>query len=92
MTTKRNPAPKTIPTPIFKECVRSLRPVITKIVNLLVSQDVIPVDLRKVLIMPLLKKAGLDIEILKPFHLVSNLIYIAKLIERLVGQHLLKHL
>jgi hypothetical protein len=81
-----------IPTSLLKECAGSLLPVITKIVNLSMSQGVMPTDLKKALILPLLKKAGLDIEILKHFRPVSNLTYISKLIERLVASRFVKYI
>ena len=72
-----------IPTSLLKECTSSLLPVIPKIVNLFMSQGVMPDELRKALILPLLKKSGLDIEILKHFHPVPNLTYMytSKLLE-----------
>ena len=67
-----------IPTSLLKECLTSLLPVITTIVNLSMSQGIVSADLKKALIAPLLKKNGLDIEILKHFRPVSNLTYIYK--------------
>ena len=81
-----------IPTSLLKECTSSLLPVITKIVNLSMSQGDMPADLKKALILPLLKKSGLDIEILKHFRPVSNLTYISKLIERLVASQFVKYI
>ena len=81
-----------IPTSLLKECVTSLLPVITKIVNLSMAEGVMPDDLKKALILPLLKKQGLDTEVLKHFRPVSNLTYISKLIECLVAQRLVKYL
>ena len=81
-----------IPTALLKECTSSLLPVITKIVNLSLSQGIMPEDLKKALILPLLKKSGLDIEILKHIRPVSNLTYISKLIERLVATQFIKYI
>ena len=86
MTTKtKSCSQDPIPTSLLIACTSRLLPVITKIVNLSMSQGVMPDELKKVLILPLLKKSGLDIEILKNFHPVSNLMYISKLIEWLVA-------
>ena len=81
-----------IPTSLLKECLTSLLPIITKIVNLSMSQGIVPADLKKALLVPLLKKNGLDIEILKHFRPVSNLTYISKLIERLVACRFLRYI
>jgi hypothetical protein len=81
-----------IPTSLLKECVSSLLPVITKIVNLSMAEGVMPAELKKALILPLLKKPGLDTEVLKHFRPVSNLTYISKVIERVVAQRLTKYL
>ena len=81
-----------IPTSLLKECLSSLLPIITKLVNLSMSQGIVPADLKKALILPLLKKAGLDIEILKHFRPVSNLTYISKLIERLVATRFIDYI
>ena len=81
-----------IPTSLLKECTSSLLPVITKIVNLSLAEGVMPDQLKKALILPLLKKDGLDIEILKHFRPVSNLTYISKLIERLVASQFVKYI
>ena len=45
-----------IPTSLLKECLTSLLPVITTIVNLSMSQGIVSTDLKKALIAPLLKK------------------------------------
>ena len=81
-----------IPTSLLKECLSSLLPVITTIVNLSMSQGIVSADLKKALIAPLLKKNGLDIEILKHFRPVSNLTYISKIIERLVACRFLHYI
>ena len=93
MTTKtKSCSQDPIPTSLLKECTSSLLPVITKIVNLSLSQGVMPSDLKKALILPLLKKSGLDLEILKHFRPISNLTYISKLIERIVASQFLKYI
>ena len=81
-----------IPTSLLKECLSSLLPIITKLVNLSMSQGIVPSELKKALILPLLKKSGLDIEILKHFRPVSNLTYISKLVERLVATRFIDYI
>ena len=73
----------TIPTWLLKICLSELLPAITYIVNL--SLSTAPYELKLALITPLLKKVLLDPEILKNFRPVSNLTYLSKIIERVVG-------
>ena len=49
----------------------------------------VPSDLKMALIIPLLKKLGLDLEISKNFHPVSNLPNLSKLLERVATKRLL---
>jgi len=66
--------------------------VITKIINLSLSEGVMPVNLKKALVIPLLKKLSLILEILKIFRPVSNLVYVSKLIERIVAVRITDHM
>ena len=52
----------------------------------------IPKSLKTVLIRPLLKKTGLDRDILKNYRPVSNLTYISKVIEKVISGRLNEHL
>lgn len=81
-----------LPTKIVKECIDALLPVITKIVNLSLSQGIMPTQLKKALVIPLLKKINLIVEILKNFRPVSNLAYISKVIERIVAKRVISHM
>jgi len=62
-----------IPTTLLKDCVNALLPVRTKIINLSLNTGVMPANLKKAHILPLLKKAILDLEILKNYRPLSNL-------------------
>ena len=44
------------------------------------------------LVIPLLKKLGLDLEVLKNFLPISNLPYLSKLLERVAAKGLLHHM
>ena len=74
-----------IPTWLLKDCLDTLLPVITKIVNLSLSSSVMPDKLKEAILSPRLKKALMDSEILKHFRPVSNLTFVSKLIERVVA-------
>ena len=60
-------------------------------VNLFLSTGEFTSSLKKAYVTPLLKKAGLDADILKNFRPVSNLSWISKLIERVVVIFLQEH-
>ena len=93
MSTKSNQcALDPIPTRLLKNCLEVLLPIITKIVNLSLSDGVMPTELKKALIFPLLKKLNLLLELLKNFRPVSNLAYISKVIERVVAKRMISHL
>ena len=81
-----------IPTTLLKKCLGPLLPFITKVVNLSLSDGVMPSNLKKALLLPLLKKNDLDAEILKHFRPISNLTYLSKLIERIVAKQLQEHI
>ena len=81
-----------IPTWILKECIGPLLPVITQIVNLSLSSNIMPSSLKEAILAPLLKKVNLDFEIFKNFRPVSNLAFISKLIERVVASQFVDHM
>ena len=67
-------------------------PTINEIVNMSLRDSLIPKSLKTALIRPLLKKTGLDSDILKNYRPVSNLTFISKVIEKVVSGKLSKHL
>ena len=72
-----------LPAILFKECLDELIPALTHLVNL--SLSVSSMDgLKDTVITPLLKKAGLDPEVLKNYRPVCNIPYLSKIIERAV--------
>ena len=73
-------------------CYDFLLPVVTKIVNLSLSQSIMPEKLKEAILLPLIKKAILDSEILKNFRPISNLKYLSKLIERVVATRITDHM
>jgi len=81
-----------IPTWLLKECIDSLIPVLTRIVNLSLSSAEVPSNLKEAIVLPLLKKLILNPEILKNFRPVSNLSFLSKLIERVADARLEKHI
>ena len=81
-----------IPTHLVKKCMNTLVPLITKIINLSLSVSEMPEDYKDAILIPLIKKAILDCEILKKFRPVSNLTFISKLIEKVVAIRLNEHM
>ena len=66
-----------LPTKILKPCLNSLAAIITKIVNLSLEQCCVPPSFKEAVVRPLLKKAGLDKEVLKNYRPVSNLPFVS---------------
>ena len=81
-----------LPTWLLKECNAELIPLITDIVNMSLRESMIPKSLKTAHIRPLLKKTGLDSDILKNYRPVSNLTFISKVIEKVISGRLNEHL
>ncbi len=81
-----------IPTWLVKLCAEELLPIITHVINLSLSQSLMPEEIKEALLNPLLKKASLDYEILKHFRPVSNLAFLSKLIEKVVAAQFKDHI
>ena len=77
-----------LPTDLVKQCAESLVPLITRIINESLLSGVV----KEAVVVPLLKKHGLDCNNLKNFRPVSNLPFISKLLERVVLRQLQQHL
>ena len=73
-----------IPTSLVLDCISVLMTPITNIVNYSLQEGSFPSCFKTAHVTPLLKKAGLDRNILKNYRPVSNLSYISKLIEKAV--------
>ncbi len=63
-------------------------PVITQIINLSLFISHMPEKLKDAMLLPIIKKALIDNEILKNFRPVSNLAFISKLIEKVVANQM----
>ena len=81
-----------LPTWLLKECKAELIHLITDIVNMSLRESMIPKSLKTAHIRPLLKKTGLDSDILKNYRPVSNLTFISKVIEKVISGRLNEHL
>ena len=81
-----------LPSWLLKECVDELFPIVTSIVNASLNHAIVPLSLKTALIRPLLKKSGLDKEVLKNYRPVSNLSFISKVLEKVVAKRLDDHM
>ena len=81
-----------LPNWLLKECKAELVPIITDIVNMSLRESMIPKSLKTALIRLVLKKTGLDSDILKNYCPVSNLTFIWKVIEKVISARLNEHL
>jgi hypothetical protein len=81
-----------IPTSLTKQCLSDVVPLITAIVNVSLSTGVVPPQFKHAVVKPLLKKAGLDCNVLSNFRPVSNLPFLSKVLEKTVLKQLQKHL
>jgi len=80
------------PTRIIKKHIGTLVPVITKIVNLSLTTGHVPDCLKEAIVKPLLKKPGLNNELLKNYRPISNISFLSKIIEKVVATRLNKYL
>ena len=80
-----------IPTHIVKDCINELLPAITCIVNQSLNEGHFPDTWKEALVRPKLKKTNLDL-VKKNYRLVSNLVFISKVTERIVAQQISQHL
>jgi len=81
-----------LPTPLLKDCLEPLLPVIRKIVDLSLSTSTMSDNLKESILNPLIKKSILDCEILKNYRPLSNLPFIEKIIEKVVVKRLVTYL
>ena len=76
-----------IPTWLFKNCLPSLLPIVTNIVNQSL-ESIMPSSYKEAVLTSILKKPNMDPEVLKNYRPVSNIPYVSKLIEKIVAKQL----
>ena len=72
--------------------METLLPVLVNIVNLSLDNATMPVDLKTAMILPRLKKHGLDRGSLTSYRPISNLPFVSKIIEKCVAFQLNEHI
>jgi len=74
-----------IPTFLLKEVIDVLLPFITALTNASLSQGRLSVSQKQAIVMPLLKKAGVDAADMANYRPVSNVTFLSKTVERVVA-------
>ena len=80
------------PTKLLMSNLSSIINIILRIVNLCFSSGDLPAPCKSAIISPLIKKTGLDYEILKNYRPVANLSFISKIIEKTIATQIHSHL
>ena len=80
-----------IPSQLFKAAVDVILPVLVKLINISLSEGSID-GVNWSVLDPLIKKFGLDSEVLKNYRPVNNLLYFSKITERIVSSRTNEHM
>ena len=81
-----------IPTWLLRDCAPDIIRFLTTIVNMSLRTGVMPSHLKRANLRSIIKKPGLDKDIVNNYRLVSNLSYLSKTIERVVAARLSAHI
>ena len=81
-----------IPTWLMKDCLNELLPLITKICNTSLEKAYVPPVFKSSRVRPLIKKTGLNQDVMKNYRPVSNLSFVSKILEKAVDSQLERHL
>ncbi len=81
-----------LPTSLFKSCFDSLCPAVLNIVNDSLGTGVVPAALKTAALTPVPKKHNADLDNLNNYRPISNLPFLAKMLERVVALQLHNHL
>jgi len=82
----------TLPTNILKLTIQETGPDITAIINESLRSGIFPDIYKTSLVKPLLKKQGMDLDILSNYRPVSNLQFLSKILEKVVLKRLSTHI
>ena len=81
-----------MPTWLLKMCLEELLSIFTKIINMSLESAYVLLSFKGARIRPLLKKPGLDQNLLNNYRPVSSLLFISKILEKVVDMRLEQHL
>ena len=80
------------PTKLLMNHLPAVIDIILHIVNLSISTCTFSSSCKSSIVIPLIKKPGLDFEVLKNYHLVSNLSFLSKIIEKVISTQLVTYI
>ena len=81
-----------IPTWLLRQCLDHFVPLLTAIINKSLTTSVVPACFKRAVVRPLLKRPGLNNEVLNNYRSASNLLFVSKLLEKVVEHRLKDHL
>lgn len=82
-----------IPTSFTKRHLPAILPTLTLIINMSLSSGVVPREYKTGVVIPILKKEpGLDVNQLKHYRPITNLPFVAKVLEKIFANQLIDHL
>ena len=81
-----------IPTWLLKQCMPTILPTLTKVVNISLKSGTFPTSLKQAIVTPIIKKATLDPNELKNYRPVSNIKCFSKILEKCVMSQLFSHM
>ena len=80
------------PTKLLMNHLPAVIDIILHIVNLSISTCIFPSSCKSSIVIPLIKKPGLDSEVLKNYRPVSNLSFLSKIIEKVISTQLVTYI
>ena len=80
------------PTRLLMSHLYAIVPILQHIVNLCLTTGHFPISCKSSIVIPLIKKPGLDREMLKNYRPVSNLSFLSKVIEKVISIRILGHI
>ena len=80
------------PTRLLMSHLHAIVPILQHIVNLCLTTGDFPISCKSSIVIPLIRKPGLDQEMLKNYRPVSNLSFLSKVIEKVISIRILGHI
>ena len=80
------------PTRLLMSHLYAIVPILQHIVNLCLTMGDFPISCKSSIVIPLIKRPGLDREMLKNYRPVSNRSFLSKVIEKVISIRILGHI
>jgi len=81
-----------MPTSVFTKCSSRVISAMTNIINSSLQSSTVPLEFKKAVVSPLLKKQNLDVNIFSNYRPISHLPFLSKVLEKIVATQLTEHL